>query len=81
MIVPDDSSSTSLSLCLSGDGIDFALLLRVQVFCLIDTRAAHDDQKEARRFLLSSKSEEEEKEKEKTSSYKERTIYFIFLLR
>jgi hypothetical protein len=50
-----------LSLSLSGDGIDIALLLRVQVFCLIDTRAAHDDQKEARRCLLSSKAQEKKR--------------------
>lgn len=30
---------------ISRDGIDFALLSRVEVFCLIDTRAAHDDKK------------------------------------
>jgi hypothetical protein len=43
------------------------LLLRVQVFCLIDTRAAHNDKKEARSFCLPKKKKR-----------KEREIYFIF---
>jgi hypothetical protein len=37
---------------ISRDRIDSALLLRVQVICLIDTRAAHNDKKEARNFCL-----------------------------
>lgn len=47
---------------ISRDGIDFALLLRVQVFCLIDTRATHDDKKEARSFCLHKKKKKEKKE-------------------
>jgi hypothetical protein len=43
MIVPDESSSTSL---------EMESTLRVQVFCLIDTRAAHDYKKEARILCL-----------------------------
>lgn len=70
----------SLSLFLSRDGIDFALLLRVQVFCLIDTRAAHDDQKEARRFLLSSKAQRK-KRRDFFIQRKEKSISSFILLR
>ncbi len=45
-----------------------ALLLRVHVFCLIDTRAAHDDKKEARRLCLSEKKKRERKKESFISS-------------
>jgi hypothetical protein len=54
---------------ISRDGIDFALLLRVQVFCLIDTRAAHNDKKEARSFCLSKRKKNPSKKEKFISSF------------
>jgi hypothetical protein len=45
------------------------LLLRVQVFCLIDTRAAHNDKKEARSCSLPKKKKGPSKKEKFISSF------------